>query len=283
MRSSCFFSIIIPTLNEEGCLPHLLRDIKKQTFPDYEVLVIDAQSKDNTVQVAQRFKKVKVIKSAKANVSAQRNLGGKNAKGKYLLFIDADTRIPVYFLEGLKYKISIRKPDLFSCWMNEKDEKRANRAIIALFNFIYEAGKFLEIPVGMGIMIGCLKKMFEEVGGFNPEIAFAEDTEFVRRAFARGYRIEIFKDPRVTPSLRRFRKEGTLPMLRKYAKLNLGIIINGFPKFPNKEYPMIGGGYYKGKKAYPRLLLKFDKILQKIKQFKSKEKVRQFMENFFLD
>lgn len=50
MQKNVFFSIIIPTLNEEGYLPLLLEDLKKQTFNDFEVVHIDGNSDDQTVK-----------------------------------------------------------------------------------------------------------------------------------------------------------------------------------------------------------------------------------------
>ena len=48
-------SIIVPTLNEEEHLPIFFREIKKQSFKDYEVIIADANSTDRTVEIAQKF------------------------------------------------------------------------------------------------------------------------------------------------------------------------------------------------------------------------------------
>ena len=48
-------SIIIPTYNEEEYLPLLLESIKQQDFRDYEIIVADANSKDNTVKIAEEY------------------------------------------------------------------------------------------------------------------------------------------------------------------------------------------------------------------------------------
>ena len=48
-------SIVIPSLNEEKFLPILLESITKQTFKDFEVIIADAGSKDNTVEIAKKF------------------------------------------------------------------------------------------------------------------------------------------------------------------------------------------------------------------------------------
>ena len=101
-----FFSIVIPTLNEEKYLPKLLQNLADQTFKDFEVIHVDGRSEDKTVQKAARFSKkldIKTLISQKRHVSHQRNLGGKKAQGKWLVFMDADNFLKPYFLQGLKY------------------------------------------------------------------------------------------------------------------------------------------------------------------------------------
>ena len=59
---STFFSVIIPTLNEEHFLPKLLADLSLQTFKRFEVIVIDANSSDKTVSLAREYAKYLKLK-----------------------------------------------------------------------------------------------------------------------------------------------------------------------------------------------------------------------------
>lgn len=284
LKKTPYFSIVIPALNEEEYLPHLLRDLARQTFYNYEILVVDGGSSDKTLQVARRFKKVKILTSPQANVAKQRNFGAAKAQGKYLLFIDADTRLPVYFLEGIKYRLSITPADIFTTWMSQKDVAGPNKVVIAFMNFIAQSSHFLENPSAYGAFLGCRRAAFNQSKGFNPEITFAEDTEFVKRLVNQGYRFRLFKDPRFKFSLRRFEKEGTLPMIRKYAKLNLEWLANGFPRKPQKDYPMVGGTYYATeRKQYPQFFLRLDRMIQRLKRLRNKKTLQRFVENFFLE
>ena len=284
LKKTPYFSIVIPALNEERYLPHLLRDLTKQTFRDYEILVADGGSTDKTRQVAQRFKKVKVLTSPQANVAKQRNLGGKKAQGKYILFIDADTRLPVYFLEGIKYRLSTTEADVFTTWMSQKDVAGPNKVVIAFMNFVTQSSHFLESPSAYGAFLGCRRRVFDQTRSFDPEITFAEDTEFVKRLVKQGYRFRLFKDPRFKFSLRRFETEGTLPMIRKYAKLNLEWLTKGFSRKSQKDYPMVGGTYYATeRKQYPQFFLRFDRVIQRLKRLRNKKTLQKFVENFFLE
>jgi len=89
-------SIIIPTLNEEKYLPKLLESIKKQDFKDYEVIVADAGSTDNTKKIAKKFK-ARVVKGGMPGPG--RNRGAEAAKGELLFFFDSDVKLPKGFLK----------------------------------------------------------------------------------------------------------------------------------------------------------------------------------------
>jgi len=52
-----FFSIVIPTLNEEKYLPNLLNDLTKQKEKDFEIIVVDGKSEDRTIDIAIKYKK----------------------------------------------------------------------------------------------------------------------------------------------------------------------------------------------------------------------------------
>lgn len=94
-------SVIIPTLNEEKYIGLLLESIKRQNFPNSEILVVDGGSKDGTLEVAKKYN-VRTFIFQGYSEFASRNIGAKNAKGKYLLFTCAD----IIFPEGLFKKIS---------------------------------------------------------------------------------------------------------------------------------------------------------------------------------
>jgi glycosyltransferase involved in cell wall biosynthesis len=88
-------SIIIPSYNEEKYLPKLLKSIKKQDFKDYEIIVADNNSKDNTRQIALSYG-AQIVDGGRP--ATARNNGVKVAKGDYLLFLDADTILPQHCL-----------------------------------------------------------------------------------------------------------------------------------------------------------------------------------------
>lgn len=98
-------SVIIPTLNEEKSIANCIKSFDNQ---DCEIIVVDAESKDNTVSIAKSMG-VKVIISTIANRAIQMNLGAKQADGEVFLFFHADSRIPKDGLQAITYILENKK------------------------------------------------------------------------------------------------------------------------------------------------------------------------------
>lgn len=246
MTSKPYFSIIIPTLNEAKFLPHLLQDLVSQTNQDFEVIITDAKSTDATLTIAQSFSAqlpyLTSLTSSKKNVSHQRNLGAKVARGQILVFVDADTRLPNFFLDGIKYKLSKKPADIFTTWIKPDSTHAQDIALTTIINVALEAGRLLDIPSGFGAMMGFSALAFRRLKGFNETITYAEDQEIIRRAIEHKYKFIIYPDPYFIYSLRRFRSQGTLNSLRQFAKLQTKVLTNGYSVATTKDYPM--GGHH---------------------------------------
>jgi glycosyltransferase involved in cell wall biosynthesis len=85
-------SVVIPCHNAAPTLTRLLESLDQQTLnkSQYEVLVIDDGSTDNSPQLAENFKDVRVIKQSCSGPGAARNRGAQEAKGRIILFLDSD-------------------------------------------------------------------------------------------------------------------------------------------------------------------------------------------------
>lgn len=88
-------SIIIPVYNQAGHLDDCLASIKKQSYANYEIIVIDDGSKDEVVKVIEKYKRIfrlnlSFYEQENRGASAARNRGAKLAKGEYIIFCDAD-------------------------------------------------------------------------------------------------------------------------------------------------------------------------------------------------
>ena len=86
-------SIIIPAYNEERHLPDCLDAIAKQTVAPYEVIVVNNNSTDRTLEIAEEYDFVKVVKQKEQGLIASRNYGFDKASGELIARLDADSII----------------------------------------------------------------------------------------------------------------------------------------------------------------------------------------------
>jgi glycosyltransferase involved in cell wall biosynthesis len=247
MTQPPLFSIIIPTLNEEKYLPLLLADLAAQSYSHFEVHVVDCHSSDKTTTVAAAFSEhfpLSIYTVAPRNVSYQRNFGASKARGTWLIFMDADDRLPTYFLLGIAYKIEREsRLDAFTTWVESSSHPTQSAALIArAYNLGITAYLFLKKPTAVGAMIGVRQEVFAKVK-FRRSRELFEDHDFIERLFQRGYHFSIFREPTYTYSQRRFKKEGTFKMITTMVKLNLSSLLGDMGNW-SEEYPMPGGTYY---------------------------------------
>jgi glycosyltransferase involved in cell wall biosynthesis len=83
-------SVVIPCYNHGNYLSTAIESVLAQTFTSYEVVVVDDGSVDNTKEVAAKYPEVVYIYQANKGLSAARNTGIDNSRGKYFVFLDAD-------------------------------------------------------------------------------------------------------------------------------------------------------------------------------------------------
>ena len=287
MTTKPFFSIIIPTLNEEKYLPLLLEDLSKQTFgvKNFEVIHVDGNSEDKTIEVAQKNAKnkpklnIQSIIIKERNVSSQRNTGAQKAKGKWVIFMDADNRLDNYFLDGIKYQLA-KNPecDIFTTWAKAFEPTQKNQAIMNTFNFTTELYKIIGKPGAFGALIGITNEASKKLA-FDETQKVYEDTLFVQKAAKSGCKYYIFQEPGFYYSLRRLQKEGTIRLAAKGAILSLRYLQG--KEFSNRNfgYEMDGGKTYSAdtkplifglrdfiKTASQKQLAQAKKLLQNLKE-----------------
>ena len=94
-----YYSIIIPTYNEEQYIEQCLHSILQQNIDrsEYEIIVSDASSSDQTCERAKRLAN-KIVVTKQRGISIGRNLGAREARGDILVFVDADATLAPDFL-----------------------------------------------------------------------------------------------------------------------------------------------------------------------------------------
>ncbi len=202
-------SIIIPTLNEEKYLPKLLDGIKKQSFRDYEIIVADFNSKDNTRKIARKYG-CKITKGGVPPVA--RNNGAKVAKGDILFFIDADCVIKKSFLEKSLHEMKNKNIDVAGCCTWPLSNKILDKVAFAIFNFWIYVAQFCYPNAAYGIF--CKKYLHQKIKGFNETIKLSEDMDYAKRTGEHG-KFKILNSAKVYTSVRRFEEEGRFKLITK--------------------------------------------------------------------
>lgn len=86
------FSVVIPLYNKERYIEATIRSVLNQTCDDFELIVVDDGSRDNSLALARKYEsaRVRIIAQENQGVSVARNTGIENARGKFIAFLDAD-------------------------------------------------------------------------------------------------------------------------------------------------------------------------------------------------
>lgn len=274
-----YFSIIIPTLNEEQYLPRLLKNLNQQTMTDFEVFVVDGQSDDHTPACVTNFPNrypLTLLSTSKRNVSHQRNIGAKKSDSKILVFFDADTQIPKNYLEKIQAAFEVKRPHFLTTYSKADSRKPADQLVSAFSNFGFEMGRVLKAPLCYGSMMAIKKAVFEDIGGFDEITSFGEDSQLFQTAIDWNYKYIVLPNPRYILSLRRYRAEGTLETIYQYIRLNISLSLKGY----HGEHPKydMGGKTYQ-KQTHQNFVRRFDRLFSKMQQA-SKEQVSSVKEFF---
>src|SRR3989344_5032913 len=97
MKNNPRVSVIITTKNEQEVISDILESIKKQTYKNYEIILVDNYSSDKTIKIAKGYTKKVFTKGPER--SAQRNFGVEKARGEYVFILDADMVLTKKVLE----------------------------------------------------------------------------------------------------------------------------------------------------------------------------------------
>jgi len=220
-------SVIIPTYNCAKYLPQAIESILNQTYKDYEIIIVDDGSTDNTKEIISVYQsKIKYIYQDNAGVSKARNTGIQNSTGMYIAFLDADDRWLPFKLE-LQIKCFEKLPNvdlIFSDFSAIKQNRIIYKSYFyKAFNIFKEfkinldnifQNKFQICKNGQNLKVfwGNIfktlflgnfilpstvilkKKALSNVGYFNEKYRVAEETEFFLR-FAKYHNMAFIEYP----------------------------------------------------------------------------------------
>ncbi len=187
------FSIIVPAKNEQDNIGKLLSSIQRVNFPRnlFEVMVIDNGSIDNTIDIAHQFG-CRVYVQPGVTISALRNYGASQARGKILAFIDADCTVsPDWLSIASEY---VDQHDVV-CFGNPPGiPEFATWVQKTWYQVRGKASGRIEVRWLESMNMFVLKDIFLKIGGFNEELTTCEDYDLSLRLQTEG---KIISDSRL--------------------------------------------------------------------------------------
>lgn len=205
-------SVIIPTYNEETALPETLRHLLRQAG-DYEVFVADGGSTDRTREIVNAEPRVRLVTAPKGR-ALQMNAGAKHATGEWLLFLHADTLLPVSALarlNALEADSTIQAGGFLHRFSG--DDWRL-RVVSFLDNFRCRRSRIIYGDQAMFVR----RALFERLGGF-PDQPILEDVAICEKLIQ--VVTPVLLSPPVLTDSRKFVKMG---IWRSFARVLLIIL-----------------------------------------------------------
>ena len=167
-------SVIIPTLNEANNLPLLLSDLSI-IQKEGEIIIVDCGSQDKSIDIANIYG-ARVCKSKEKNRGLQLDIGAKNSKGDWLIFLHADTRLNHDWFRKINSYLEGNKNSIYYFEFKINHKKIIYRVLEILVNF---RSKFFKQPYGdQGLIIH--RTTYFKNNGFR-KIPLMEDVDFLRR------------------------------------------------------------------------------------------------------
>lgn len=242
MKTSPLISIIIVNYNGQRWLADCFNSIFKQKIDPLEVIFVDNHSTDESLKIVrEKYPLVKIIKN-KHNLGFGRanNLGAKKAQGKFLLFLNTDTKLHPGCLKEMVRQMSAKKIDLAGPKLFDFDHRDFyhNRKLTLDIVGSLSWGKQTTMIEGCCLMIK--KTVFDHLGGFDESFfMYSEDLDLCWRAWLQGYRTRLVRTAAIdhygggsslptmigsqrhqVPAFRRFETEkNTIRMMLKNASL----------------------------------------------------------------
>ncbi len=187
-------SIILPIYNSEKTIGEALTAIRSLEYKNYEVIIVDDNSSDNSVRIAEKFK-FNIVKLKENHGAAEaRNIGSRKASGELLLFTDADVILPKdtltkaakYYSKGKNIFIGMFSPKL-----RFKNIFSQYKHLYLCYYYLKQGEHLHTLDTSLTVI---KRSIFEKHNGFDKTIRISEDAELGTRLLRAGETITQPKD-----------------------------------------------------------------------------------------
>ena len=188
------FSFIVPAHNEEMLIGATVQSIgvsAQACGADYEIIVVDDSSTDDTGRIA-KAAGARVVRASCRQIAGARNAGARVAHGETLVFVDADTLINANAVRGMM-------DALHGGAIGGGARFRFDDPVPTYARILLPIVQWLNARMGIvsGCFLFCTRSAFEAVGGFNEQVYAAEEA-FISRALGRRGSLVTVKQPVLT-------------------------------------------------------------------------------------
>lgn len=196
------FSLIIPVFNTGEKIKTMLSSISNQTYKNYEVIIIDNNSTDNSIEIVRDFEddlsSVLFLSEAKQGSGAARNLGIEHASADWIIFLDADDYIESNYLEEFA-KILNNNVEIAICGFDWIDFNTGENRITVNNKGLAKENPYATIQIGQFpsyhayLWNKCFKKSIIEKYkiNFHEELIVCQDLPFVVEYFTKIKSVEL--------------------------------------------------------------------------------------------
>ena len=174
-------SVLIPCYNAGQYLAAALESVLAQTYQNFEIIVVDDGSVDDSAAVAARYPQVRYIYHAHSGISATRNRAISEARGEFVVFLDADD---LWVPEKLEKQV---------VYLDSHPECQLVYTLVQNFfdgnpeNMTLRQKQLLNANMDNCLVTCCIRRgLYEKYGGYREDYSYGEDTHWVTRLWAAG-------------------------------------------------------------------------------------------------
>jgi glycosyltransferase involved in cell wall biosynthesis len=205
MLHSQLVSIIISAFNAEKYIAETLDAVLQQTYPNLEVIVVNDDSTDNTLSIAESYKSrgVLVFSQDKKGQDAALNLGYKHSKGEYIKFMDSDDLINPEMVELQVNAISTSSDHIaYGEWARfyHNNPSNANFESLDYWKNTDPIEFIIARPEGVMLQCGIIlipRHLIDKVGVWDERLVLYNDTEFFNRIILASKGVKFVKGARL--------------------------------------------------------------------------------------
>ena len=252
-------SIITPVYNGEETIVNMIRSVIRQTFSDWELIIVDDGSTDKTPKILEEVSKldsrIRVIRKKNGGVSAARNTGVKNAKGEYIGFVDADDSI---------------NPDMYEKLVSAIENTSSDMALGGYYKITKQGKETVELPIKGELEGDDVKKIVYAMAFWDANIKGEDIGTMYGSTWPNLYRKKIIEDNKIAFPKGLRLGEDLIFNLSYLLYVNKTVIVNE-PLY-NYDIRNVSATRNKNRSLFSEYLILMDYIRETIKNKYEKDK-----------